>query len=73
MAPNFRTYAHAPWACSGPVRWLRWAVGTFIVKRTSWSGMGLSLTFWQVAASWLPIVVGAVLIDGRRRTFRRAR
>jgi len=65
MAPNFRTYAHAPWGLFwGLFAGFCWAVGTFIVKRTSWSGMGLSLTFWQVAASWLPIAVGAVLIDG---------
>ena len=43
---------------------LCWAIGTFIVKRTSWPGMGLSLTFWQIAASWPPIALGALLIDG---------
>src|SRR5216683_6150815 len=65
MVPNFQSYAHAPaglfW---GLFAGFCWAVGTFIVKRTSWPGMGLSLTFWQVAASWLPIAIGAVLIDG---------
>ena len=65
MVPNFASYAHAPaglfW---GLFAGFCWAVGTFVVKRTSWQGMGLSLTFWQVAASWLPIAVGAVLIDG---------
>jgi drug/metabolite transporter (DMT)-like permease len=65
MAPNFGSYAHAPWGLFwGLFAGFCWAVGTFIVKRTSWPGMGLSLTFWQVAASWLPIAIGAVLIDG---------
>ena len=61
MAPNFASYANAPW---GLFAGFCWAVGTFIVKRTSWPGMGLSLTFWQVAASWPPIALGAALIDG---------
>src|SRR5882672_8848346 len=65
MVPNFQSYAHAPaglfW---GLFAGFCWAVGTFIVKRTSWPGMGLSLTFWQVAASWPPIAIGAALIDG---------
>jgi drug/metabolite transporter (DMT)-like permease len=65
MAPNFRSYANAPWGLFwGLFAGFCWAVGTFIVKRTSWPGMGLSLTFWQVAASWPPIAVGAALIDG---------
>ncbi len=64
MVPNFQSYAHAPaglfWGlfagfCS--------AVGTFIVKRTSWPGMGLSLTFWQVAISLPPVALGALVID----------
>jgi len=65
MIPNFASYANAPaglfW---GLLAGLCWAIGTFIVKRTSWPGMGLSLTFWQVAASWPPIAIGAALIDG---------
>jgi drug/metabolite transporter (DMT)-like permease len=48
----------------GPQRRLRLGGGTFIVKRTTWPGMGLSLTFWQVVASWPPTALGAVLIDG---------
>jgi len=65
MAPNFKSYAHAPWGLFwGLFAGFCWAVGTFIVKRTSWPGMGLSLTFWQVAASWPPIAIGAALIDG---------
>ncbi len=65
MAPNFASYGHAPWGLFwGLSAGFCWAVGTFIVKRTSWPGMGLSLTFWQVAASWPPIALGAVLIDG---------
>jgi drug/metabolite transporter (DMT)-like permease len=65
MAPNFASYAHAPQGLFwGLFAGFCWAVGTFIVKRTSWPGMGLSLTFWQVAASWPPIALGAALIDG---------
>jgi drug/metabolite transporter (DMT)-like permease len=64
MVPNFTSYAHAPaglfW---GLFAGFCWAVGTFIVKRTSWPGMGLSLTFWQVVISLPPILLGALLID----------
>jgi drug/metabolite transporter (DMT)-like permease len=64
MVPNFASYAHAPaglfW---GLFAGFCWAVGTFIVKRTSWHGMGLSLTFWQVVISLPPILLGALLID----------
>ena len=65
MVPNFASYAHAPaglfW---GLFAGFCWAVGTFIVKRTSWHGMGLSLTFWQVVISLPPILLGALVIDG---------
>jgi len=65
MMPNFQSYARAPaglfW---GLFAGLCWAVGTFIVKRTSWPGMGLSLTFWQIVISLPPILSGAVVIDG---------
>ena len=65
MTPNFQSYARAPaglfW---GLFAGLCWAVGTFIVKRTSWPGMGLSLTFWQIVISLPPILSGAVVIDG---------
>jgi drug/metabolite transporter (DMT)-like permease len=65
MAPNFASYANAPQGLFwGLFAGFCWAIGTFIVKRTSWPGMGLSLTFWQVAASWPPIAIGAALIDG---------
>jgi drug/metabolite transporter (DMT)-like permease len=65
MVPNFKSYANAPWGlfwglCAG----FCWAIGTFIVKRTSWPGMGLSLTFWQVVISFFPVVAGALVIDG---------
>lgn len=65
MVPNFKSYANAPWGlfwglCAG----FCWAIGTFIVKRTSWPGMGLSLTFWQVVISLFPVVLGALVIDG---------
>ena len=65
MAPNFASYANAPWglfwalsAAAG------WALGTFVVKRTDWPGMGLSLTFWQVILCLPPMVVGTYLVDG---------
>jgi drug/metabolite transporter (DMT)-like permease len=65
MIPNFQSYARAPaglfW---GLFAGFCWAVGTFIVKRTAWPGMGLSLTFWQVAISLPPILLGALVIDG---------
>jgi len=65
MMPNFQSYARAPaglfW---GLFAGLCWAVGTFIVKRTSWPGMGLSLTFWQIVISLPPILLGAVVFDG---------
>jgi drug/metabolite transporter (DMT)-like permease len=65
MVPNFASYAHAPaglfW---GLFAGFCWAVGTFVVKRTSWHGMGLSLTFWQVVITLPPILFGALMIDG---------
>lgn len=65
MIPNFQSYARAPaglfW---GLFAGFCWAVGTFIVKRTSWPGMGLSLTFWQVVICLPPIALGALLFDG---------
>lgn len=65
MLPNFASYEGAPaglfW---GLFAGLSWAIGTFIVKRTAWSGMGLSLTFWQVLISLPPILLGALAIDG---------
>ena len=65
MAPNFRDYAQAPLGLFwGLLAGFCWAVGTFIVKRTAWPGMGLSLTFWQVAICLPPIALGALLIDG---------
>ena len=65
MAPNFRDYAQAPLGLFwGLFAGFCWAVGTFIVKRTSWPGMGLSLTFWQVVISLPPIALGALLLDG---------
>ncbi|MDP1753005.1 MAG: DMT family transporter [Reyranella sp.] len=65
MAPNFRDYALAPWGLFwGLLAGFCWAIGTFIVKRTAWPGMGLSLTFWQVIICLPPIALGMVLIDG---------
>jgi drug/metabolite transporter (DMT)-like permease len=65
MVPNFASYAHAPaglfW---GLFAGFCWAVGTFIVKRTGWQGMGLSLTFWQVVITLPPILLGALVVDG---------
>ena len=65
MLPNFASYERAPaglfWGLSAG---FCWAVGTFIVKRTAWAGMGLSLTFWQIVISLPPVLVGALVIDG---------
>ncbi|MBS0526531.1 MAG: DMT family transporter [Proteobacteria bacterium] len=69
MIPNFRSYASAPlglfWGLSAG---LCWAIGTFVVKRTAWPGMGLSLTFWQIVLAWLPIAAGMAVVDGWPRT-----
>lgn len=65
MTPNFVAYANAPaglfWGLSAG---FFWAIGTFVMKRTSWPGMGLSLTFWQIAAAWPPLALGMVVLDG---------
>jgi drug/metabolite transporter (DMT)-like permease len=65
MLPNFRSYASAPqglfWGLSAG---FCWAIGTFVVKRTSWPRMGLSLTFWQVVIAWPPMALGMAVIDG---------
>lgn len=65
MAPNFQSYAQAPLGLFwGLFAGFCWAIGTFVVKRTTWPGMGLSLTFWQVLLTFPPIALGALLIDG---------
>ncbi len=65
MLPNFRSYEAAPFGLFwGLFAGFCWAVGTFIVKRTAWTGMGLSLTFWQIVISLLPILLGALIFDG---------
>jgi drug/metabolite transporter (DMT)-like permease len=65
MVPNFESYATAPLGLFwGLAAGLSWALGTFVVKRTSWPGMGLSLTFWQVVLCLPVIALGAWSIDG---------
>ena len=65
MIPNFRSYASAPLGLFwGLTAGFCWAIGTFVVKRTSWPGMGLSLTFWQIVLAWPPIAIGMAVIDG---------
>lgn len=65
MAPNFVSYAKAPLGLFwGLFAGFCWAVGTFVVKRTTWPGMGLSLTFWQVLISVPPVLIGAAVFDG---------
>ncbi|MCC8430332.1 DMT family transporter [Reyranella aquatilis] len=65
MIPNFKSYASAPLGLFwGLLAGFCWAVGTFVVKRTNWSGMGLSLTFWQVLITLPPIALGALVFDG---------
>jgi drug/metabolite transporter (DMT)-like permease len=69
MIPNFRSYASAPlglfWGLSAG---LCWAIGTFVVKRTAWPGMGLSLTFWQIVLALPPIAIGMAVLDGWPQT-----
>jgi drug/metabolite transporter (DMT)-like permease len=65
MIPNFKSYATAPLGLFwGLLAGFCWAVGTFVVKRTSWPGMGLSLTFWQLVLMLPPIALGALIFDG---------
>ena len=65
MVPNFASYGKAPLGLFwGLFAAISWAIGTFVVKRTDWGGMGLALTFWQVALTVPPIVLGMVAIDG---------
>jgi drug/metabolite transporter (DMT)-like permease len=65
MIPNFRSYAQAPQGLFwGLFAGFCWAIGTFVVKRTSWPGMGLSLTFWQVVLAFPPLALGMALFDG---------
>jgi drug/metabolite transporter (DMT)-like permease len=65
MIPNFASYAKAPLGLFwGLLAAVSWAIGTFVVKRTDWGGMGIALTFWQVALTVPPILLGMILIDG---------
>jgi len=65
MVPNFASYAKAPLGLFwGLLAAVCWAIGTFVVKRTDWGGMGIALSFWQVALTVPPIVLGMVVIDG---------
>ncbi len=65
MVPNFGSYANAPWGLFwGLFAGFCWALGTYVIKRTTWPGMGLSLTLWQVVISGPPTILGALLIDG---------
>ena len=65
IVPNFGSYANAPWGLFwGLFAGFCWALGTYVIKRTTWPGMGLSLTLWQVVISGPPTILGALLIDG---------
>ncbi|MDO8976756.1 DMT family transporter [Reyranella sp.] len=65
MIPNFQSYATAPLGLFwGLLAGFCWAVGTLVMKRTSWPGMGLSLTFWQIVLMLPPIALGALVFDG---------
>jgi drug/metabolite transporter (DMT)-like permease len=65
MVPNFQSYATAPLGLFwGLLAGFCWAIGTFVVKRTSWPGMGLSLTFWQIMITLPPVALGALVFDG---------
>ncbi len=64
MAPNFKSYASAPLGLFwGLFAGLCWAIGTFIVKRTTWPGMGLSFTLWQIVICLPPMLAGALLLE----------
>jgi len=68
MIPNFAGYADAPLGLLfGLLAGFCWALGTFVMKRTDWGGMKMSLTFWQILISAVPGVTLALLIDGLPR------
>ncbi|HTR85403.1 MAG TPA: DMT family transporter [Reyranella sp.] len=65
IAPEFASYADAPWGLFwGLAAGCGWALGTFVMKRTNWGGMGIALTFWQVAVCLPAMAVGAPLLEG---------
>ncbi|MBM3643282.1 MAG: DMT family transporter [Alphaproteobacteria bacterium] len=65
MMPNFASYAGAPLGLLfGLLAGFCWALGTFVMKRTDWGDMKMSLTFWQILISAVPGVTLALLIDG---------
>ena len=65
MLPNFASYSRAPLGLFwGLLAAVCWAIGTFVVKRTDWGGMGIALSFWQVAITVPQVLLGMVLIDG---------
>ena len=66
MVPNFGAYADAPLGlAAGLSAGLAWAVGTVIVKRTDWGGMGRGAD--GLADAGLPAAdPGDVLLDGTR-------
>lgn len=64
MWPSFGAYAGAPIGlAAGLCAASAWAIGTLVVKRTDWAGMGLGITTWQMALSIPPMLLGAVLFD----------
>jgi drug/metabolite transporter (DMT)-like permease len=64
MAPNFQSYATAPLGMFwGLFAGLCWAIGTFIVKRNTWPGMGLSFTLWQIVVCLPALLLGALLFE----------
>jgi drug/metabolite transporter (DMT)-like permease len=64
MWPSFGAYAGAPIGlAAGLIAASAWAVGTLVVKRTDWAGMGLGITTWQMALSIPPILLGTALFD----------
>jgi drug/metabolite transporter (DMT)-like permease len=65
MLPNFASYTQAPLGLFwGLLAAISWAIGTYVVKRTDWGGMGIAFTFWQVAITVPQVVLGMLLIDG---------
>jgi len=62
MWPNLGHASRAPiGALLGLTAGLAWAVGTLVLKRIDWGAPGLAITVWQIALSWLPMMLGTLV------------
>jgi len=60
--PNLGPASRAPiGAALGLGAGLAWAIGTLIQKRIAWGAPGVAVTAWQVALSWLPMLLGTAI------------